>query len=180
MALADKSEILVRLDPLMVQSAGDYKLLIQKMWVYGKALDWHEIRNLREELHMRWQPDPGWQEDVEFTDLVWSPRDDGVHFICEEIPKADALSLRGSRYLHGIYVSTEHSFAHCDGAVRLYSLQEHNERRSTHVRKVGKIGKRIKVFQINVEIPANEWTSLAGAFFVWNSDVERYFGTSEV
>jgi len=76
--LGVKSDILIRLDPLMVQLADGYTPIIQKMLVYGKPLDWKALANLKEENHMRWRPDPGWQEDVEFTDLVWSPGKDGV------------------------------------------------------------------------------------------------------
>jgi len=179
-ALSNKIQILVRIDPLMVQYASDYKPLIQKMWVYGKDLDWNEIKWLRNQLHMRWQPDQGWQEDVEFTDLVWSPSEDGIHFICEEFPKMDYLNVRGSRYCHGIYVPALHSFIHCDGAMRLYTPEEHDERRSSHVRKIGKIGRRIKIYQIDAQIPVTEWTSLVGAFFVWNNDVSKYFGTTDL
>lgn len=177
-ALADKAEVLVRIDPLMVQPAKDYRPLIQKMLVYGKDLNWREIARLREQSHMRWQPDQGWQDDVEFTDLVWSPREDGIHFICEELPKADALGIRGSRYCHGIYLPDKQSFIHCDGAMRLYTLPEHTERCSTHVRKIGKIGKRIKIYQVDAQIPITDWTNLVGAFFVWNNDIGKYFGTT--
>ena len=83
---------------------------------------------------MRWRPDPGWQEDVEFTDLVWSPGKDGVHFTCEEVPKLATCTVRGSRYFHGIYIPGKHSFTHCDGAIRVYSAQELVDRHQAHVR----------------------------------------------
>lgn len=62
--LSGKFTILVRLDPLMMQSASEYKSPMYKMWVYGKTLDWHDIDHLTEERHVRWMPDLGWQKDV--------------------------------------------------------------------------------------------------------------------
>ena len=174
--LGVKLNILIRLDPLMVHLADGYAPIIQKMLVYGKPLDWKALANLKEENHMRWRPDPGWQEDVEFTDLVWSPGKDGVHFTCEEVPKLATCTVRGSRYFHGIYIPGKHSFTHCDGAIRVYSAQELVYRYQAHVRQIGKIGKRIKAFLVGSEITAEEWISLVCTFYVWNNDVQNYFG----
>jgi hypothetical protein len=174
--LAVKSDILIRLDPLMVHPVDGYAPIIQKMLVYGKPLDWRAIANLKEENHMRWRPAPGWQEDIEFTDLVWSPGKDGVHFTCEEVPKLATYTVRGSRYFHGIYVPGKHSFIHCDAAIRVYSGQELVDRHQAHVRQIGKIGKRIKVFLVGSEITAEEWISIVCTFYVWNNDIDNYFG----
>lgn len=174
--LSNKAYIHIRLDPLMIHSVSDYSRVFYKMRVYGKSLDWNALICLKEEDHMRWQPDPGWQDDVEFTDLFWSPREDGIHIICEEVPRISELRFRGSRYSHGIYSPDRHVFTHCDGAIRVYTKQELNNRRRDHVRRIGKIGKRIKIFLVDGEITAEEWTQLTCAFFVWNNDVQNYFG----
>jgi len=177
--LAKPGEIKVRLDPLMVQQASTYRSMEYKMWVYGKELDWQDIRNLKEDRHMRWQPNHGSQSDVEFTDLVWSPRDNEVHFICEELPKKELSCMRGSRYFHSIFIADNPRFIHCDGAIRIYSTQEIEQRHTTHVRNIGKIGKRVKIFQTDFDIPTTDWTSLVSAFYVWNMDIERYFSESK-
>lgn len=177
--LAKQGEIRIRLDPLMVQQSSTYSHLEYRMWVYGKELDWQDIRSLKDDRHMKWQPDHGWQPDVEFTDLVWSPRDNEIHFACEELPKIEESSVRGSRYFHGIYVPDKHRFIHCDGAIRLYSHHELEQRYSTHVRNSGKTGKRVKIFQADIEITTVDWASLVSAFFVWNRDVEKYFEETE-
>jgi hypothetical protein len=119
-----------------------------KMLVYGKQLDWDDIASLKEERHLRFQPDFLKQEDVEWTDLVWTPCDEGIQFICEEIPKLTACKVRGSRYFHGIYAPSKKSFIHCDGAIRIYDISELEQRLQIHVRKAGKMGNRIKIFRI--------------------------------
>jgi len=150
-----------------------------KMWVYGRELDWQDIRSLKEDRHMRWQPNHGFQSDVEFTDLVWSPRDNEIHFICEELPKKELSCIRGSRYFHSIFIPDNPRFIHCDGAMRIYSTQEIEQRYTTHVRNIGKIGKRVKIFQTDFDIPTIGWASLASAFYVWNMDIETYFSESK-
>ena len=176
--LANQGEIRIRLDPLMLQQASTYRSMQYKMWVYGKELDWQDIGNLKEDRHMRWQPNYGVQGDAEFTDLVWSPRGNEIHFICEELPKKELISIRGSRYFHSIYIPDKPRFIHCDGATRIYSTQEIEERYTTHVRNIGKIGKRVKIFQTDFDIPTIDWVSLISAFYIWNMDIERYFKES--
>jgi len=173
--LAEQGEIRIRLDPLMVQESSTYKQPFFEMLVYGKELDWQDIRSLKEDRHMRWRPDHGWQQDVEFTDLVWSPRGEEIHFVCEELPKKELSGVRGSRYFHSIYIPDNPRFIHCDGSIRIYSTEEIEQRYTTHVRNIGKIGKRVKIFQTDFDIPAIDWVSLVSAFFVWNMDIEGYF-----
>lgn len=175
--LATKVKIKIRLDPMLVHEVENYAPVLFKMLVWGKPLDWNAIAGLRQEDHSRWFPDSGWQEDVEFTDMVWTPRKDGIHFTCEEVPKLGARKFRGSRYSHGIYKPHRHTFIHCDGAMRIFSREELLARHQSHVRQIGKIGKRIKTFMVEGEISADEWTTLTCSYFVWNNDIENYFGT---
>lgn len=174
--IASKANIKLRLDPLLIHEVSNYAPVFFKMLVWGKPLDWNTIAELKQEEHSRWFPDPGWQEDVEFTDMVWTPRDDGIHFTCEEVPKLGARQFRGSRYSHGIYVPNRHRFIHCDGAIRIYDLEELFLRHESHVRRIGKIGKRIKTFAVEGEISTDEWTNLTCSYFVWNNDLQNYFG----
>jgi hypothetical protein len=170
-------EKLIRLDPLLMQPAVGYSPIFYKMLVYGKELDWDALSRIRQPEHARFQPASGWQMDVQFTDLVWAPIDEGIQFICEEVPTSDSFQLRPSRYFHAIFVPARKSFIHCDGALRLYTVNSLRERLNSHVRKAGKMGKRVKVFAINGDIPAETWTSLVCAYFVWNQDIEQYFDT---
>lgn len=175
--MAQTRLVKVRLDPMLFHDVNDYAPAFYKMRVWGKPLDWNRLAKLKEQEHSRWFPDPGWQEDVEFTDMVWTPRDDGVHFTCEEVPKLGARYFRASRYSHGIYEPNSHVFIHCDGAIRVYNYEELLSRHQDHVRQIGKIGKRIKTFQIEGEIDTTEWTDLTCSYFVWNNDLLNYFGT---
>lgn len=174
-SLGSQCEILIRLDPFMMEDRATYMGSMFKMWIYGPQLDWDEMATLKEERHCRMKPDHDMRKDVEFTDMVWSPRDDGIHFRCEEIPVLSEADFRGSRYFHAIYDPHTESFTHADGAIRIYASEELKERTSLHLRKAGKIGCRVKVFEANGQIPREEWSELVGTFFVWNDDIGGYF-----
>ena len=89
----EKCTIRVRLDPFIMSDRNEYSWPFYKMWVYGVPLDWERIGALREEEHARWMPDYRSLVDVQFTDVVWAPRDDGIHFQCEEVPKPEAVEV---------------------------------------------------------------------------------------
>ena len=88
----------------------------------------------------------------------------------------ETCNTRGSRYFHSIYNPQDEVFIHADGAIRFYTQDELSGRKTTHVRRAGKTGKRVKVFQLDGVIERDAWTTLACAFFVWNEDVMSYFG----
>lgn len=173
----NKSQITkyIRLDPLLIQSYPSLPPMEYKMWVWGVPLDWERIRNLRDEQHGRWAPGPSTSVQIEFTDVNWIRRDDEIHFICEEVPCHNVIFERGSRYFHAIYHPSEDKFVHIDGAIRYYLGNDLEERLKTHVRKAGKLGTRVKIFQIEGKVSIETFSSLASAFFVWNMDVGNYF-----
>ena len=163
----------VRLDPLAVQPLEEYRRVEYKMWVYGVPLDWDAITSLKEEQHGRWMPGPLSTHSA-FTDVVWTPRRGEVHFTCEEVPAAQDAFNRGARYFHAILVPHQRCFIHLDGALRFYSPAELNSRLTTHVRKAGKAGRRVKVFRVEGTIDTALWSALVSTFFVWNYDVMNY------
>lgn len=165
----------VRLDPLIVQPAQDYVSMEYRMWWYGRPLNWARIDTLREEEHGRWAPS-NLSTKAAYTDFAWTPRDNEVHFRCEEIPLRDDLLSRGSRYFHVIYSTVQRKIVHVDGAIRVYNTDEWDRRQTCHVRNAGKIGKRVKVFRIDAEVPRDFMGTVCSSFFVWNNDVARYFG----
>lgn len=173
--LKKDNDVKVRLDPLMFQPADGHLSMFYKMFVYGVPLDWSDISSLKQERHARWMPDDPSRGDVIFTDLVWTPRDDGIHFACEEVPKSEQCHTRASRYLHAIYDPNTSTFSHTDGAVRIYTEEEICFRNDVHVRNGGKQGVRVKVFQVDGKIDRDLWCSLAASFFVWNRDIKKYF-----
>jgi hypothetical protein len=169
------SDVKIRLDPFIISSLVGYTSMAYKMFVYGVPLDWKDIEGLKEDRHMRWMPDDPEKSHVSFTDAVWSPREDGVHFACEEVPKASYCDERGARYFHSIYSPKNSCFLHADGAIRIYSQEELDRRKNEHVRNSGKSGVRVKVFQVDGNIQRENWCNLVAAFFVWNADLQKYF-----
>ncbi len=165
----------VRLDPLLVSTVEHYRGCEYKMIVYGRALDWERLSNLSEQDHGRWLPGP-LTRGVQSTEYVWSPRDDGVHFRCEELITRDRAGSWGSRYLHCIYSPGKEVFEHLDCALRFMDSGEMSCREETHLRIAGKVGVRVKMLRIDHGITQTEFVDLCAQFFVWNFDVARYCG----
>ena len=175
MKVSMKTDIKIRLDPFLIFDKNDYRQMFYKMLVYGKPPDLRNLNTLNETKHIRWMPDNVDTSDISFTDVVWSPRESEVHFISEEIPKTSTAWFRGSRYFHAIYNCSNQKIIHLDGAIRIYSVEEIEARNNCHVKDIGKIGKRIKIFQINSELELEDWSDIASSFYVWNEDVQKYF-----
>ena len=158
----------------MCSSREDYRAMIYKMNVFGPPLSWRKTLKLPQEVTQRWMPDNPDDSDVVFTDAVWTPRDNEVHLRCEECPKSIAAEFRPSRYFHTVIDRKSEVVVHCDAALRLFSLEEADERSTIHVRDAGKIGTRVKLFQIDAEVDSKNWATLLKTFFVWNRDIEKF------
>ena len=142
--------------------------------MYGRPLNWGRVEALQEPEHGRWMPDLP-RSRGEFTDYAWTPRDAEVHFVCEEIPDAESTATEAARYLHAVYAPTTRTIEHFDGAIRVYSHNEIQQRRALHVRNAGKMGLREKVFVVDGVTDPDALSQVAQAFFVWNDDVQKYF-----
>jgi hypothetical protein len=121
--MATRGEISVRLDPFLFGPDPDFPEMFYRMWQYGKPLDWERISQIRESEHGRWLPRYG-TDHGQSTDFCWEPRNDEIHFLCEELPRADRVEYEAARYLHAIYLPSEHNAVHLDGALRLYTQDE--------------------------------------------------------
>ena len=168
----------IRLDPFIEKFKSEYKLMFQKMLVYGRPLDWERLKKLNQEEHGQWFNEKTYSE-IGTTDFVWRPEENEIHFTCEELPKENCINYRGSRFFHAIFDKKTGNITHCDGANRFYTIDEIHKRIQFHVRnpEVRKIGTRIKIFQIDDIMDQSVFTSLVGKFFVWNDDLEKYFDT---
>ncbi len=144
-----------------------------KMWMYGRPLDWARVHGLQEAEHGRWMPDSG-RVRGQFTDYAWMPRDEEVHFVCEEVPEPSVVSTEAARYMHAVYSSRSRRMEHFDGALRLYETRNIGQRRSLHARNAGKMGLREKVFLVDGPQDPDVLGQVAQAFFVWNDDVQKY------
>jgi len=167
----------VRLDPLIKVNKEMYQPMFFKMWVYGTKLDWNRLKTLKSTEHGQWLAGPLSDLTIEFTDFTWTPSETEIHFTCEELPKDDFLFVRGSRYFHAIFDKASGAIKHCDGAIRFYTPSELEYRKKFHVKnaEVRKIGKRIKIFQIDELIDQVLFMQLATNFLVWNEDAIAYF-----
>ena len=92
--IADR--ISVRLDPFLWGPSDSFPQTIYKMIVYAKHVDWDGIGRLEEQHHGQMRADSS-EDKSELTEFVWDPRDDGIHFTCEELPRSDRVDLAGSR-----------------------------------------------------------------------------------
>lgn len=172
----------IRLDPFIEIPLSDYRPMFYKMLVHGKQLDWQKLLNLRNDDFGQWFDEKDYNR-MGFTDYVWSPKDNEVHFTCEELPKNNFKGIKTSRYFHAIFNKQTGGIKHCDGAIRVYSEDELNNRSGFHIKdaEVRKVGKRIKIFQYeskdnkDKEIDQDTFCQLATNFFVWNKDVQMYF-----
>ncbi len=165
----------VRLDPLIRGDAADFSRMSYRMLWWGPPLLWEDVVKIQEEKFGRWAPGP-LSNGGEFTDFAWVPRGDEQHLFLEEIPKRDDINVAGSRYFHVIFSRPKAAVVHLDGATRIYSELEWTSRYSAHVHRTGKIGRRVKVFRIDVAMEPDAISTLGGTFFVWNYDVSSFFG----
>jgi hypothetical protein len=164
----------IRVDPLLIQPAEGFVSQAFRMFAYGRPLDWQRITELRGEEFARWLPDEmSMPLDIAFTDVVWSRRSDDIHFECEEVPKARAM--RAARYFHAIYDPETQTIVHSDAALRFYSESELAARGGEHLRKLSKVGVRVKLFRVDGEIDPEIWSGLVAGAFSGNNDVQRYF-----
>jgi len=167
----------IRLDPLVVISKNEFQPYFQYMEIYGTKLDWNWIKTLRNQEFGQWLGDDLSTSSIHISDYVWTPTTNEVHFTCEELPKKCYIDVRGSRYFHAILDKDSGKIIHCDGALRFYSDKEYSHRLKYHVRQpeVRKVGKRVKLFQIDEPIDQNLFMKLATNFLVWNEDAVNYF-----
>ena len=169
--------ISVRLDPFLWGPKDSFTPAMFKMFVYAAPINWDGIGRLREQHHGRMLADTPLDRG-EVTEFCWEPRDDGIHFICEELPRSEYIGFEAARYLHAIYEPSTESITHLDGALRIYTAEQLDQRRGSHVRNAGKAGVRRKIFRIDEPVHRDVFSLIAQAFFVWNQDLATYFRES--
>jgi hypothetical protein len=182
LARQEKINFKLRLDPFIEIPVNDYHPIFYKMFVHGRPLNWEKLLSLRNDDYGQWFDEKEYNR-IGFTDYVWSPKKDELHFTCEELPKIDSIGLKNSRYFHAIINKKTGGIKHCDGAIRLFSDDDLKIRLKFHIKDsiVTKSGRRIKIFQYEshensgIEINQDNFSKIAVSFFVWNNDVQNYF-----
>lgn len=168
------SHVSVRLDPFLWGPSDSFPQMMYKMIVYAKPVNWDGISQLKEQHHGQMRADKPWDRS-ELTEFCWDPRDNGIHSTCEELPQREHIGFEGARYLHAIYEPGSQLITHFDGALRIYTPEELEERHEEHLRKSGKAGLRRKIFRIHGPVDREVFSLIAQAFFVWNDDLAKYF-----
>lgn len=164
----------VRLDPYLHGPESTFPKVFYKIGWHGRPLDWNRISSLKASDFGKWGSDDSLSKSY-FTDFVWERRGDEVHFRCEELPTVQALGVRGSRYFHAIYKPATECLIHIDGAIRIYDHFEWDQRITQHVKDIGKVGKRVKVFRIDEPLSRDALADICTTFFMWNMDLKKYF-----
>jgi hypothetical protein len=171
------NHISVRLDPFLWGPHSSFPQMMYKMIVYAKPVNWDGIGRLREAHFGQMRADkPAYRSEV--TEFCWDPRDDGIHFTCEELPPVERIHFEAARYLHAIYDPNTQAVVHFDGALRIYTSEQLETRQREHLRRAGKLGLRRKIFRIDEPIGREAFSLIAQAFFVWNNDLTKYFTES--
>jgi hypothetical protein len=168
------NDVSVRLDPYLWGRSDRFPAMIYRMLVYAKPMNWERIANLRDPEHGQMRPESS-SDRTEVTEFCWTPRDDGIHFVCEELPRRDLVDVQASRYLHAIYDPSKGKITHFDGALRIYTEEQIGARLCLHVRNAGKVGIRKKVFRTDAAIDRDAFSLIVQAFFIWNRDIVKYF-----
>jgi hypothetical protein len=165
----------VRLDPFLFGPVNDFETMHYRMWWWGKPCTWTELQAKTGHEPGAWLPGP-LTRGVQHTDYNWVTDAQEGHLEIEELHKNDRNATRGTRYLHAIYDRAQGSVIHLDGAIRVLSDNEWLSRSTRHLKNLGKIGQRIKIFRVDGVIDDSKFAPLSASFFVWNLDIARFFG----
>ena len=137
-------------------------------------MNWNKIRDLK-------TVDKGQFRNYktgELTEYMWKPRKNNtVVFTCEELPSKDLINLRGSRYFHAIFEKDSGRFIHCDGSIKIYNKNSFKKRCKYTINnnEINDIGKEVKIFRVDKNIPKEMFISLINSYFYWNHDLIDYF-----
>lgn len=112
----------------------------------------------------------------------WWKKDEQLRILeAEELrdnPTSSA-ELYGCRYIHSIYDTEQNTFAHFDGAIRMYSTEEMIARLGQQMNKAGKNTEYTKLFRIDGQLKLYQWKSLITFYFAGNPLVYEYFGMKQ-
>lgn len=165
----------VRMDPFLFGAVNEFVPMHYKMWWQGKPCTWAQLLAKTGHEFGAWWPGPLTQ-GVQHTEYNWTTDAKEGHLEIEELHKRNHNATRGTRYLHAIYDRAHGSVRHLDGALRVLSDEEWGHRSSHHLKDLGKIGKRIKIFRVDRLMDDSMFAPVSSSFFVWNVDVARFFG----
>lgn len=156
----------VRLDPLIKNPIK----IVLFMDIYGAKLNWDQLSNINSQISILKE-----SNGIK-TEIVWTKKENELHFKCEELPLYKSVQERGSRYFHAIYNIENKIITHCDGSIKVYNTEDFLKRNNVHLKdkNTKKLGKYIKIFRGDGEISTDNFTSLITSYFIRNNDVVNY------
>lgn len=165
----------IKLDPFMWGPKEEFPQMEYRMWSWGKRLTWSDLLERSKDSFGEWIPSE-FSTRAKNTQYVWVNDKHEAQLEIEELHPQGQINERGTRYCHAIYDKRKSAVVHLDGAIRVLTENEWDIRNSTHLKDIGKIGKRIKIFRIDKPIKTHTMSMLCMNFFIWNYDIARFFG----
>ena len=76
-----------------------------------------------------------------------------------------------------IFEKNSGKFIHADGSIKIYDKKSFKKRCNYSIdnNEINGIGKEIKIFRIDGNIPKDKFSSLIMSYFYWNYDLRDYF-----
>lgn len=162
----------------------NFENMSYKSTIHSDILKWDEFKNLKNSLYGQFNSTDGLFKPPHafLTEYVWEPRgNDEIRFVCEELPDPNFINQRGSRFVHAYFNKRTGEFTHFDGSIRIFSEKEIYERMNYEIKDEDrKIGKKIKLFEVENNIPKEKFIRILSAFFYWNCDLIRYINSKSV
>ena len=162
----------------------NFENMSYKSTIHSDILKWDEFKNLKNSLYGKFNSTDGLFKPPSafLTEYIWEPRgDDEIRFVCEELPDPNFINQRGSRFVHAYFNKRTGEFIHFDGSIRIFSEKEIYERIKYEIKDEDrKIGKKIKLFEVENNIPKEKFIRILSAFFYWNCDLIRYINSKSV
>ncbi|WP_456324692.1 hypothetical protein [Desulfonauticus submarinus] len=171
-------DLKIALDPDMIGLASTYKEPIELEYWWGPKFD-DNIENIPPGVTVHASED--YQKifyGILKTEFWWKEENGNKIFECEEVIETLSLGIGqdkySCRYVHAIFEDSKGIF-HFDGAVRIYTKEELEDRKGKNINKAGKHVKYFKLFRIDGELDINEWKTLVCNYFQGNPLPIEYF-----
>ena len=176
--------IRVALDPDMVGLASTYKPHIELEYWRGPKFN-DDLTKIPPGVTEHAHPE-GLERSISGvfkTQFWWKDNEGARSFEMEEIREVPSMGLPekgfGLRYIHSFLTDNKQSIAHCDGAIRAYTMEEYEYRKTLPINQAGKASRYTKLFRVDGELTVGEWKHLVANYYQGNTLVLEYFGGLE-
>jgi hypothetical protein len=174
----------VGIDFDFVGIVGTERKYVERDYWYGPKFNRKNIKNIPDGVTVHGLKNESKEyNQIRKTDFFWHTKKDIKTLEIEEIVNnAYPLDLdvkKGfpARYIHSEYDLKKEKFVHIDGAVRVYTDVQWNNRRNKDIDKISKEMRRVKLFRIDHELDFPDWLKLVHYFFRGNEHIVEYFSS---